>query len=350
MSDWFNLPINTPDDDYQQQARLVQSQLTKPQGSLGVLENIAIQISALQKTTQPNVSQAQIVIFAADHGIAQEGVSAFPQSVTAEMVRNFSSGGAAISVLARQHKLALQIINLGLLSELEELENVINYSVGEGTKNFLYHEAVSVSQFEQISEFIKNRVDRLKNTGLQLIIAGEMGIANTTSATALICALQSLAPEQITGTGTGLDKTALAHKVTIISQALNRHKTNLTQAVEILRILGGFEIIALCAMYLRCAQRGIVSVVDGFICTVAALFAIHINAQCRDWLIFSHQSAETGHKIIMDLNDIEPLLDFNLRLGEASGAALVYPLIHSACLLQSQMASFDRAAVSKKNA
>ncbi len=348
MSNWFNLPISAPDDDYQQQAQIVQSQLTKPQGSLGGLETIAIQISALQKTTQPDVSQAQIVIFAADHGIAQEGVSAFPQSVTAEMVRNFSSGGAAISVLARQHQLPLQIINLGLVSELETLENVLNYPVGKGTRNFLNHEAVSVSQFDHISEFIKNRVDQLKNTGVQLIMAGEMGIANTTSATALICALQSLAPEKITGTGTGLDKTALAHKVSIISQALDRHKADLTQNVEILRTLGGFEIIALCAMYLRCAQQGIVSVVDGFICTVAALFAIDINAQCRAWLIFSHQSAESGHKIIMELNGIKPLLNFNLRLGEASGATLVYPLINSACLLQSQMASFDSASVSKK--
>lgn len=346
MIDWFTEVISPAAPDFLQQARERQNQLTKPAGSLGRLETLAIQISALQKTIKPDVSKAQILIFAADHGIAQEQVSAFPQAVTAEMVKNFSAGGAAISVLARQHKLPLQIINLGLITELEAMKQVENFPIAHGTKNFLYSEAMPEPQLEKLCQFIKIKVDQLKTDGLQLLICGEMGIANTTSATAVLCALENIKPERVTGVGTGIDKKALEHKINVIKQSINKHKEQLTTPLEILRILGGFEIAALCAAYLRCAQSGIISLVDGYICSVAALLAVRINPLCRDWLIFSHQSEETGHKMVLELLAVQPLLDFNLRLGEGSGAALSYPLLHSACLLQSEMSTFEEAQVS----
>ncbi len=348
MIDWLQQAIAPLDRDYLQQAEQRQMQLTKPPGSLGRLEAIALQISALQKSLTPDVSQSRIIIFAADHGIAQEGVSAFPQSVTAQMVRNFSSGGAAISVLARQHNLPLQIVNLGLVSELEPLQNVIHYPTGSGTENFLYQDAMSQSQFEQVCNFVRKKAEQFRQEGVKLLIAGEMGIANTTTATALVCALENLQPEEIAGRGTGLDDAGLKHKISVINQALDWHKHQLVSAEEVLRVLGGFEIVALCAAYLACAQQGIISLVDGFICTVAALFAIRINPSCQDWLIFSHLSDETGHNKVLQLLDTQPLLDLNLRLGEASGAALAWPLIHSACLLHNQMATFESASVSNQ--
>ena len=349
MIDWLQRTISPPDRDYLQRAEQRQMQLTKPPGSLGRLESLAVRISGLQNSLMPDVSQTRIMIFAADHGIAQEGVSAFPQSVTAQMVRNFSAGGAAISVLARQHNLPLQIVNLGLITELEPLPNVINYPLGPGSENFLYQDAMSQSQFEQVFDFVRQKTEQFKQEGVKLLIAGEMGIANTTTATALVCALENLQPEQIAGRGTGLGDAGLKHKISVINQALDWHKHQLGSAEEILRVLGGFEIAALCAAYLACAQQGIISLVDGFICTVAALFAIRINPACQEWLIFSHLSGEAGHKKVLQLLDAQPLLDLNLRLGEASGAALVWPLIQSACLLHNQMATFESASVSTQS-
>ncbi len=351
MIDWLQQTITPPDRDYLQRAEQLQMQLTKPPGSLGRLESLAVRISGLQKSLIPDVSKTRIMIFAADHGIAQEGVSVFPQSVTAQMVCNFSAGGAAISVLARQYNLPLQIVNLGLITELEQLPDVISYPLGPGTENFLHQDAMSQNQFEQVFDFVRQKAEQFKQEDVKLLIAGEMGIANTTTATALVCALENLQPEQIAGKGTGLDDAGLKHKISVINQALDwhKHQHQLGSAEEILRVLGGFEIAALCAAYLACAQQGIISLVDGFICTVAALFAIRINPACQEWLIFSHLSDEAGHKKVLDLLDAQHLLDLNLRLGEASGAALAWPLIQSACLLHNQMATFESASVSNQS-
>lgn len=348
MCSWLNHPIEEPSETRIKQAQQHQNQLTKPQGSLGVLESIAVMIAALQKTSAPSVNQAQIIIYAADHGIAQENVSAFPQAVTAEMVKNFSSGGAAICVLSRQHGLPLQVINLGLVTELVNLMSVEEQIIARGTKNFLQHQAMSSKQLQQAFTIAANKVDQCKADGCELLLAGEMGIANTTSAAALVCALEAIDAQVITGSGTGLDEAGIKHKINIINMALKKHHGQLTTPLEILQSLGGFEIAALTASYIRSAQQGIVVLVDGFICSVAALFALRINPQCRPWLIFSHQSAEQGHQKVLQLIGAKPLLQFNMRLGEASGAALVYPLLRSACLLHNDMASFSSADVSEK--
>ena len=348
MSQWLSNPIDKISDAHIQQAQEHQNQLTKPQGSLGVLESIAVTIAALQKTQHPCVNQARVLIYTADHGIAQENVSAFPQAVTAEMVKNFSAGGAAICVLSRQHGLPLQVINLGLVTELPNLSAVEKHIIAKGTKSFLQHQAMTTEQLTKAFNTAKNKVDQIKADGCELLIAGEMGIANTTSATALLCALEDIEPEVITGVGTGLDDDGVKHKINIIKAALNYHNNHLVTPLEILQSLGGFEIAALTATCIRSAQQGIIVLVDGFIGSVAALFAIRINPQCKNWLIFSHQSAEQGHKKVLQLIDARPLLKFNMRLGEASGAALAYPIIRSACLLHNDMASFASANVSEK--
>ncbi|MCU7938367.1 MAG: nicotinate-nucleotide--dimethylbenzimidazole phosphoribosyltransferase [gamma proteobacterium symbiont of Bathyaustriella thionipta] len=348
MSQWLTNPVEEMSDTHLRQAQNHQNQLTKPQGSLGVLEAIAVTIAALQKTQAPCVNQAQVLIYAADHGIAQENVSAFPQAVTAEMVKNFSTGGAAICVLAHQHGLPLQVINMGLVSELPNLLAVEKHIIAKGTNSFLQHQAMSAEQLMQTCNIAKNKVDQAKSDGCELLIPGEMGIANTTSATALVCALEGIEPEVITGAGTGLDDEGVTHKINIIKASLKYHKKQLITPLKTLQFLGGFEIAALTATYIRCAQQGVIALVDGFICSVAALFAIKINPQCKNWLIFSHQSAEQGHKMVLERIGAQPLLEFNMRLGEASGAALTYPLIRSACLLHNDMASFASADVSEK--
>lgn len=346
MIEWLSEPISKINDSDILRAQDKQNQLTKPQGSLGMLESIAINISALQKTLTPEVERAQIIIFAADHGIAQENVSAFPQVVTAEMVKNFSAEGAAISILSKQHKLPLEVVNLGLVTELPGIKMVDAQIIAPGTKSFLRQAAMTNEQLRMAFSVAKNKIDRAKENNCQLLIMGEMGIANTSSASALVCALESVAPEKLTGLGTGLDSDGLRHKIQVIKEALVVHKECLNSPIEILQTLGGFEIAALTASYIRSAQKGIISLVDGFICTVAALFAIRLNPQCRTWLIFTHQSAEQGHKKVLEIINVSPLLQFNLRLGEGSGAALAYPLIRSACLLQNDMASFSSASVS----
>ena len=350
MIKWLSDPIKTMDKSDFLRAQEKQDQLTKPQGSLGMLESIAVNISALQKTQNPSVEQAQIIIYAADHGIAQENVSAFPQAVTAEMVKNFSAGGAAISVLSKQHNLPLQVINLGLVTKLPVMKQVEDKSISQGTKSFLRQAAMSKEQLLQAFDVAKNKVEQARNNDCQLLIMGEMGIANTCSASSLVCALESMEPEMLTGLGTGLDSGGLEHKIKIIKSSLNFHKKNhkihLNSPLEILQIMGGYEIAALTASYIRAAQMGIISIVDGFICSVAALFAIRLKPESKPWFIFSHQSAEQGHKKVLELIGVKPLLQFNLRLGEGSGAALVYPLIRSACLLQNQMASFSSASIS----
>jgi len=348
MFEWLCHSVEPINEEDLEHAQHWQNQLTKPQGSLGALEAIAVTISALQKTLNPSVNNARIVIYAADHGIAQENVSAFPQTVTAEMVENFSSGGAAISVLSRQHKLPLQVVNLGLVSNLPEMALVEHHVIAPGTQSFLLKTAMTEQQLSKAFNIAKEKVDQASDNGCEILIAGEMGIANTSSATALVCALKSMHPEQLTGSGTGLDNNGIQHKVQVIQAALAQHKKRLNTTLEILQTLGGFEIAALVATYIRCAQRSMVALVDGFICSVAAMIAIDISPNCKDWLIFSHQSAEQGHARILKLIDVKPLLQFDMRLGEGSGAALVYPLIRSACLLHNEMASFSSASVSQK--
>jgi nicotinate-nucleotide--dimethylbenzimidazole phosphoribosyltransferase len=354
---WLNDSIARLDKQAVSDASDYQNNLTKPQYSLGYLEDIVLQFSAWQGNYKPSLEHIHISVFAADHGIAEEGVSAFPQAVTAEMVKNFVNGGAAISVLARHLRAKLEIIDVGV-KDFKPSHGVISQRVGNGTANFLYNDAMSVSQLEQSLQTGYAAAQRAYTTASQIFIGGEMGIANTSSATAIACLLLAQTPQQLTGAGTGLNQVGIQHKISILEQALLRCndvnkdiKSSATQqqALKILVTLGGFEIAALTGAYLRCSQLGIPILVDGFIASVAALLSISIQPKSRDWMLFAHTSAEQGHKHILTAMNAKPILNLAMRLGEASGAAVSIPIIQQALLLHHQMASFAEAGVTNKD-
>jgi len=344
--DWLTASIPAPDKHYLQSAANHNKQLTKPAGSLGKLEQLAIQLAAMHATDNPCVDKVWISIFAADHGIAAAGVSAFPQSVTAEMVKNFVHGGAAISVLAKQHQAYLEIVDVGVACSLTDL-NIIHQKVASGTANFLHQAAMTEAQLQQALQAGKDAISRAQANKSQLFIAGEMGIANTTSATAIACSLLNINASKMTGTGTGLDSSGIQHKAKVIQQALERHKGLCHMPLDALQYLGGFEIAALTAAYISAAQKRIPILVDGFICSVAALLAARLNPDIKPWLIYAHRSQEQGHQYILEALGAKPLLSLNMRLGEASGAAMAIPLLRSACALHTQMATFKQAQVSQ---
>jgi nicotinate-nucleotide--dimethylbenzimidazole phosphoribosyltransferase len=325
-----------------------QQQLTKPAGSLGQLEDIALRLSGMQGTPSPKVEKIQITVFAADHGICAEGISAFPQAVTVEMVRNFSRGGAAISVLAKETQANLDVLNMGTVAEIEKLPGVYDHRIAAGTDNFLKQPAMTLEQCLQALAISREYVEQLKNDQIDLFIGGEMGIGNTTSATAIASALLNINPIELTGAGTGLNKTEIQHKAAIIQQALNHHHSELISPLTILQHVGGFEIAALAGAYITCAKVAIPVLIDGFISSVAALMAEHICPGTKNWFLYSHQSSELGHQIILKHLDAKPLLHIGMRLGEASGAAVTVPLIKLSCALHNSMATFAEAAVSDK--
>ena len=343
----LNERVLSPDLQCEAIALQRQGELTKPAGSLGQLESLAVRLAALQKKQAPSVEKSHIVIFAADHGIVSEGVSAFPQAVTLEMIRNFSRGGAAISVLAKSLNIPLQVLNLGTVKPLEDLPGVKNRHIAAGTQNFLIADAMREPELQQAFAVGKASIDDLQQNGCDLFIGGEMGIGNTTSATAMAALVLGLDVAAVCGAGTGLDTQGVKYKVSVINAALAFHQLNQQSSVyEILQKVGGLEIAALCGAYIRCGQLGIPVLVDGFICSVAAFLACKIQAALKPWLFFSHQSAEPGHALLLAALDAKPLLQLNMRLGEASGAALALPLIRSACLLHNTMATFTEADVS----
>ncbi|MEH6651499.1 MAG: nicotinate-nucleotide--dimethylbenzimidazole phosphoribosyltransferase [Motiliproteus sp.] len=347
-SSWIYQAVTPVNEEMQQQALAYQDQLTKPQGSLGQLEQIAVQFSAMQHSLKPKLEQIAITVFAADHGVAAEGVSAFPQAVTAEMVRNFSTGGAAICVLARQLKASFEVVNLGTVIELGPLPSVRDQRIANQTANFCQAPAMSESQLQQALDAGQAAAQRASDQKAQLFIGGEMGIANTTAASALAAALLKAPVATLVGSGTGIDASVMAHKVAVIERALALHLDEKTVPLELLRCLGGFEIAALTAAYIQCAQQGIAVLVDGFISTAAALVACRINPSVKEWLLFSHNSAEPGHRLMQQALNAKPLLDLGMRLGEGSGAAVAVPLLQAACVLQSEMATFAEAAVSDR--
>ncbi|HEY9145888.1 MAG TPA: nicotinate-nucleotide--dimethylbenzimidazole phosphoribosyltransferase [Thiobacillus sp.] len=347
-NEWLSIPAALPDAGARQAAEARQSQLTKPPGALGRLEAIAIQLAALQGTEQPCVDNVHITVFAGDHGVAGEGVSAFPQAVTAEMVKNFARGGAAICVAARTLGAPLEVINLGTVHDTGPLDGVKDCRLGPGTANFTLEPAMDVHQLARALGVGRHAAERARLNGAQLFIGGEMGIANTTAATALACALLEVPPAPLVGPGTGLDARGVAHKIGVIQRALDRHSRHHGLPLEALRRLGGFEIAALAGSYIACAHMGLPVLVDGFIASAAALAAMRLCPGSQAWLLFSHASAEPGHGILLAALGARPLLDLGMRLGEGSGAAVAVPLLRMACALHNDMATFAEARVSGK--
>ncbi|ROO39104.1 MULTISPECIES: nicotinate-nucleotide--dimethylbenzimidazole phosphoribosyltransferase [unclassified Pseudomonas] len=347
---WWLDPCKPLDTQVLEQAAARQQQLTKPAGSLGRLESVAVQLAGLQGQLKPSLDQVWIAIFAGDHGVVAEGVSAFPQEVTGQMLLNFVSGGAAISVLARQLEARLEVVDLGTVTPSLELAGVRHLRVGPGTANFLHGAAMTPKQGVQALQAGHDSVARAVEVGTQLFIGGEMGIGNTTAASALACALLDCPVTHLVGPGTGLDAAGISRKALVIERALALHGAQGNDPLQTLFNLGGFEIAALVGAYLACAQQGVAVLVDGFICSVAALVAVRLNPGCRPWLLFAHRGAEPGHLHVLETLGAEPLLDLGLRLGEGSGAALAVPLLRLACGLHGQMATFAEAAVADRPA
>jgi len=343
--DWLDLAAAVPDAGAAAEARRHQDRLTKPPGSLGRLEALVIQLAALQGQGRPALERVYIAVFAADHGVAAEGVSAFPQAVTGQMVANFVNGGAAISVLAGQLDALLEVFDVGTLQALDPASHLLSRRAGPGTDNLRRRDAMSERQLEVALQAGAEAVERAMGAGAQLFIGGEMGIGNTTAASAIACALLTAAPEQLAGPGTGLSPEGVAQKARVIGDALARTGSLQGQPLEALRRLGGFEIAALSGAYLRAAQQGLPVLVDGFISSVAALVSIHHLPAVADWLIYAHRSAEPGHRAVLTALSADPLLDLGMRLGEGSGAATALPLLRLACRLHNGMATFADAGV-----
>lgn len=341
-------PISAPSDSHRRAALHRQTQLTKPAGSLGELEALAVTLAGLQACDQPRIEHVSIAVFAADHGVCEEGISAFPQAVTGQMIANFVTGGAAISVMAEQLHADLEVINLGTVAPPPISDGVIDEQIAPGTRNLARKAAMSDIQLQAALAAGDRAAQRAAERNAHLFIGGEMGIGNTTSATALACALLDEDAAALAGPGTGLTPEGVSHKIDVITQALARHGKQ-SEPLAALASLGGFEIAALVGAFIGCAVRGIPVLVDGFIVSTAALAACRLRPELRDWLLFAHQSQEPGHQRLLQALDAKPLLDLSLRLGEGSGAAVAVPLLRSACALHNQMATFANASVSNQN-
>lgn len=345
--DWLDTPLHPLDSTMADAARIRQGQLTKPPGALGELEDIAIRMAAMQSCLCPSLDVLRIVVFAADHGVCAEGISAFPQAVTGEMIKNFASGGAAISVLARHLGATLEVIDLGTATGLQDIPGVLHQPIARGTANFAHEPAMTAEQCALALNAGRAAIARALQQGTQLFIGGEMGIGNTTAATALACALLSEAPERLAGPGTGLDSHGVSHKARVIGRALALHRDALQSPFETLRHLGGFEIAALSGAYIAAAQAGLPVLIDGFITTAAALIAERLHPGVSNWFFYGHGSAEPGHAHLLAALNARPLLSLEMRLGEASGASVAAPLMRMACQLHGGMATFAEAAVSQ---
>ncbi|WP_026286858.1 nicotinate-nucleotide--dimethylbenzimidazole phosphoribosyltransferase [Gilvimarinus chinensis] len=338
---WLTQAIPAPDAKAMDVARARQSQLTKPPGSLGQLESIAVRFAGFQGREKPVLNKVLVRIFAADHGIVAQGVSAFPQAVTAQMLQNFATGGAAVCVLSKNIHADFRAVNVGCANDIDSQLPVVHAPIACGTADFSREPAMTKAQL------IKALNMGAEQTGnADVFIGGEMGIGNTTSAAAIFAALFRLPAEVITGRGTGVDDKTLANKTALVAKALARHQSQLSTPLGILQCVGGFEIAALVGAFLASAQAQTPVLVDGFIATAAAAVAEAVNPGVNPWLVYAHQSEEQGHKLVLEKLQATPLLQLNMRLGEGSGAVLAASIIREALALHNQMATFNEAGVS----
>lgn len=340
----FTIPPPTHDPALAQRLQARLDAQTKPRGALGALEHLALQIGLIQRSERPVLHAPQLVVFAADHGLAGRGVSAYPSDVTWQMVENFLAGGAAVSVLARQHGLTLTVVDAGVRHVFAPRAGLIDCKIGPGTADALAGAAMSEAQCAQAIEAGRGVVRALPGNALLL---GEMGIGNTSSAALLLARLSGQPIERCAGRGTGLDDAGLVRKLEVLRAVLERHPAA-RAPLAALAALGGFEIAMLVGAALQAAAQRRVVVVDGFITGAAVLVAARLAPALLDYCVFSHRSDEAGHALLLSELGARPLLDLGLRLGEGSGAALAWPLVESALRLLAEMASFEAAGVTDR--
>lgn len=317
-------------------------QKTKPLGSLGQIEALALRLACILGTESPQLREPQMVVCAADHGLAARGISAFPSDVTWQMVENFLSGGAAVSVLARQHAMGLTVVDCGVAHEFAPREGLVDRKVAYGTADALETTAMTPAQCQQA---IGNGMEVIKGLPGNVLLLGEMGIGNTSAAAVLLARLCHLDIAHCTGAGTGLDATGVERKIAILRQVLERH-SSAQSPLQALTAFGGFEIATLVGAVLQAATERRVILVDGFITTAAVLVAAKSQPHVLQRCVFAHRSGDRGHALMLAALKVTPLLDLGLRLGEGSGAALAWPLLVSAETILNRMASFEAAGVS----
>ncbi len=350
----MKITINVSNDDIEpisqrhaEAARERQAKLTKPAGSLGRLEDIACQIAGIQRTDTPSIDKKWVVVAAGDHGVVAEGVSAFPQAVTAQMVSNFLNGGAAISALARQTGANVKIVDAGVANPVPgDISQLVDLKLAKGTQNFTLGPAMPRDHAVEILNRGINLASEISSEGADLIAVGEMGIGNTTSASAITAVMLSESPKKVTGHGTGIDEVTRLKKAYVVSRAISVNQPDSDDPIGVLAGVGGYEIGLMAGVILGAARTQTLVVLDGFISTSAALLAAAIAPASKQYMIASHKSVEPGHILALEHLGLTAAIDLDMRLGEASGAVLSIPIIESAVRLHNEMATFEEAAVS----
>ncbi|MBN2241008.1 MAG: nicotinate-nucleotide--dimethylbenzimidazole phosphoribosyltransferase [Dehalococcoidales bacterium] len=352
MSELINRTVNLIqplDVESMKAARERQDQLTKPEGSLGRLEEISIRIAGIQRKAKPEINEKAVITMAGDHGVVAEGVGNWPQEVTAQMVDNFLAGGAGINIMAKQAGARNIIVDIGVAADMKANPALLSRKVAPGTANIAAGPAMTREQAEKAVETGIEIVFEEIEKGLDIVGTGDMGIGNTTASSAVCVALTGRQPSEVTGRGTGISDEQLTHKTAIVEKALEVNKPDPSDALDVLAKVGGYEIGGLVGVMIGAASRGVPVVIDGFISGAAALVAVALAPQVKDYLIASHVSAESGHRYMLEHMELQPLLNLGLRLGEGTGAALGIFLCDTAVKVLSGMSTFAEAGVSESN-
>ena len=321
--------------------------LTKPQGSLGRMEDLAVQLAGIRGEFFPVDARKRVVVMAADHGVTEEGISAYPSEVTVQMLANFTGGGAAINVLGRQNNIEVAVVDMGVKVDAG-LPGVKKVRIKSGTDNFRRQEAMTRKEVLQAIFAGIEYACESADEGIDILATGEMGIGNTTASSAVMAALTGYDISLVVGRGTGLDDEKLRHKQSVVAAALEMHKPDPADPVGVMSCVGGLEIAALTGLIIGAAGRRVPVVIDGFISSTAALTAVKMNEQVINYLIPSHLSAESGHALLMDYLNLSPYINMGMRLGEGTGAVLAMNLVEAACRVTLEMATFEDARVSNK--
>jgi nicotinate-nucleotide--dimethylbenzimidazole phosphoribosyltransferase len=339
--------IKKVDQELLTQAQAKLDNKTKPPASLGRLEEFARRMAAINGTIQPDATKKCIFVFAGDHGVTEEGVSAFPREVTSQMVLNFLRGGAGINVLARHAGAEVRVVDVGVDFDFKDTPGLINRKVARGTHNFARGPAMTWEEMIAALQVGIDLADQCKAEGINLVGTGEMGIGNTTPSSAIIAAISGIPVAELTHRGTGINDAALANKIRVIEQGLALNKPDVNDPLDVLAKVGGLEIAAIAGLVLGCAANSIAVVIDGFISTAGALIASELHPNVAHYIFAAHKSVEIGHRFMLDRIGVEPILSLDMRLGEGTGAALAMTLIEAGVKIMNEMATFEDAGVSK---
>ena len=323
--------------------------LNKPKGSLGRLEELAMQICLIQQTLEPSLAHPCHLLLGGDHGIEREGVSVSPREITWQQMINFTRGGGGVNMFCRQHGFKLRIVDVGVDYDFSDVDGIIDRKIARGTKNFLYEPAMSEEEFDRAIQIGSDLVDDCIAEGCRILSIGEMGIGNTSPSSIWMSIFGDIPLKNCIGAGAGLDNDGIRHKYEVLSKALKNYQASIHQPSTIshLTYFGGFEMISAIGVMLRAAEHHLIILIDGFIMTACAIAAIRLYPAAQDYMIFTHCGDESGHKMMLDIVDARPLLHLGLRLGEGTGALCAFPIIDSAVRMMNEMNNFQKARITK---